>query len=338
MKYTLRVTLSCMFILIATTISFAQKEKDDDDYLDNRDSTWGLDFNFKKLDQNAVKIKVLEAKLDKINRYNDSMLTIIRAKNIKERSDSLEALYDYLSKDTSTSYNAYSFFAGQYHSGLSGINQSLAASGWPKLKDVSYHFTNFLDFTWKRNRHINDVFIAVGNPVTATKGDVSITYSYSSLLNYTYGYCFLDSKRFQFFPFAGLGYQNSNLIFSNSSQQLFDLGKGLYDTLLKATAVNKRGVEYKFNRRDIVLSYGVEFDFHVIYSKRKTGFILGVRGGKTQILLGNGWQVDGRRYSQIKNINVRDYYFDVVLRIYGRGNGNRGKHYLKKGWWENKED
>jgi hypothetical protein len=307
---------------------------DDEDYLINRDSVWGFEFDFSELDPANVKLDILTKKLAKLKRYNDSLMTLIKKKNIKERSDSLEQLYHLMVADTSSGYNAYTFFAGQFHSNVTGLNKSLAALGWPKLNAMSFEYTNLFDFTWKRGRIIQDVFISQGAGRAVTKNEVEVSYKYKSLLNYNFGYAIIDSKRIQFYPFAGLSYQTSQLNFTNLSVQAFELGNGSFDSLIVAAKRNKDGVNYQFKKRELILNYGLELDVHVFYSKRKTGFILGVRSGGALPLIGGGWKLDGVKYSQYNSFIVRDYYFDIVLRIYTRLGDRKGKYYLKNVWWE----
>jgi hypothetical protein len=247
----------------------------------------------------------------------------------------LEELYDLLAGDSSSSYNAYSFFAGQYHTSVSGLNKGLSAQGFPHIEDNSYHLTNFLNFTWKRKHIMNEIFIANGVSRSVSKGDISVSYGYISPVNYNIGYCVIDKKRIQFFPYAGLLYQSSNLDFINNGLQPFDLGASNYDTLIKSTINKRRGVEYKFVKRELTLNYGCELDFHIVYSKRKTGFILGLRAGGGFPLLSSGWKLDGIKYTQFNDVKVRNYYFDVVLRVYNRRHAEGGKYYLRNNWWEN---
>lgn len=333
----IRYLFLLLIIVCSTSTLYAQSvvnRDDSDDYIENRDSTWGFDFDFSDLDFRKVKLDILEAKLAKIRAYNDSMMLVIKAKNIAQRSDSLEQLYDLLNGDISTSYNAYSLFFGQYHSNLGSLNKGLNVSNFPQLENTSYHFTNFFDFTWKRKRCLNELYMIYGIVKDVTMGNVSVSYNYWSPLNYTFGFAVIDSKRLQIFPFAGLSYQSSNIKFSNSFEQLFELGSASYDSLLSASNINRRGVDYQLKKRELVLNYGLEMDFHLIYSKRKTGVILGVRAGKLQPLLSGGWIFEGKRYSQLSDVTIRDYYIDAVIRIYTRRNGNRGKYNLRNNWWD----
>ncbi|MCC6372508.1 MAG: hypothetical protein IT236_16005, partial [Bacteroidia bacterium] len=168
---------------------------------------------------------------------------------------------------------------------------------------------------------------------TVSKGDISITYNYKSPINYNLGYCIIDEKRVQLFPYTGLQYQTSSFDLVNNSEQLFDLKNYKFDTLIKATSANKRGVEYNLKKRELILNYGLELDFHLIYSKRRTGFIIGLRGGGGLPLLSTGWALDGGRYSQFNDLKIKDYYFDVVLRVYLRRH-EQGPNSLQKNWWE----
>lgn len=307
---------------------------EDEDLVINRDSVWGFDFDFSELDPAKVRLNVLTYKLARLKHYNDSMMNLIRKRNIKERSDSLEQLYHLMVADTSSAYNAYSFYAGQYHSNVSGLNKSLASLGWPKIDAMSYHYTNLLDFTWKRGRLMQEVFLSQGAIRSVTKNEVDVSYRYKSPLNYNIGYAIVDVKRVQFYPFAGLSYQSSELNFANVGLTPFELGSYLYDSLITAAQRNKMGAHYEFRKRDLMLNYGAELDLHLFYSKRKTGFIIGLRAGGAMPLLSSGWKLEGTRYSQFNNFNIRDYYFDVVFRIYSRLGDRKGKYYLKNVWWE----
>jgi hypothetical protein len=336
MKHTRKIVLTFFLSAITCLGMYSQKnvDRDDEDYVENRYSTWGIEFDFSDLDPATVKINLLAAKLKRIKTYNDSVMNKLRLRNIKQRSDSLEQLYDLLAGDTTSSYNAYSFFAGQYHSTISALNKGLASLAWPKLPDMSYHITNFLDFTWKRRRIINDVFMSVGTAQSVSKGDISVSYTFKSPLNYNIGYCILDKKRVQFFPYIGLSYQSSELSFANTAVQPFDLKGSIYDTLVKAATVNKKGADYRFKKQDLIFNYGVELDLHVVYSKRGTGFIVGARAGGGVPFFSTGWRLDGSRYSQLNGVSIKDYYYDIVLRVYLRRNSQGGPYYLRNNWWE----
>lgn len=317
-------------LLQSLTLLKAQNIDENGEYF-NRDSIWGVEFDFEELDPKQVNVFRLENRLKRIRAYNDSVMNALRLKNIKWRSDSLMQLYDLLDTDTTSDYNAYSFFAGVYHSNVSGLNRTLVAAGWPKLNSLAAHYTNIVNYTWKRGRFINEVTIAAGAPVSVSKGDVTITYSYLSPLNYQMGYALLDKKRIQISPFAGLNYQRSDLTFSNSFFSSVEPSKSGYDSLLKAATNNKSGTEFNFRKRELMLDAGLEIDVHVIYSKRKTGFIIGARAGRAVSLLGGDWKLEGTNYPQI-GINIKDYHYELVLRVYSR-KGSVGRYDLRKTWW-----
>jgi hypothetical protein len=307
---------------------------DDEGYELNRDSVWGFDFDMSELDYNKVHMDVLIKKLARIKHYNDSMMRVIKNKNIKWRSDSLVQLYDLLNGDISTSYNGYSFFVGQYHSNLGDINSGLKLAAFPTFPEMSFHLTNFLNYTWKRKRFFNEVFMVDGLGKDISKGDINVSYKFKSPINYTFGYAILDSKRFQFFPFASLGLQFSSITVSNISEKIFELKAGMFDSVLIASTVYTKGVEYKLKKQELILNYGLEMNFHLFYSKREKGFILGIRAARAQPLLSTGWQLGGVRYAQFNKVQLKDYYVDVVARFYLRLNGKRGTFDQKKNWWD----
>lgn len=308
------------------------EKTDYEDMVVNRDSIWGIEFDFSELDPAKVNVKALRAKLARLKAYNDSMMLAVRARNIKERSDSLEQLYEIVASDTSSSYLAYSFFGGQYHSTFNNLNNALSSAGMPRLNRNGYHFTSLLDITWKNKRHMNDFYISNGSQQSATKADVSVNYSFLNIFNYRYGYCIVDRHRFCLFPLAGLHFQFSQLNFVNTSVPIRDFNESIYDTLLYAVSVNKKGIEYNFRRRDLSLSLGLETDVHLIYSKRKNGLILGLRATQMVPLASTGWVLDGKSYSQLRGVNINDYHFDIVLRVYTRMNP-KGDRYLRNNWW-----
>ncbi len=326
-----------LFLCLALLIGFSNliaQDYDADDVEIDRDSVWGLNFDLSELDYSKVKMDILTKKLKIIKQYNDSILRMVKNKNIKWRSDSLIQLYDYLNGDISTSYNAYSFFAGKYHSNLSGLNKGLKISSFPELEANSLHLTNFLDYTWKRKRIIQDVYISDGVGKEVSRNDVTVSYKFFSPINYCFGFAIIDSKRIQFFPFASFGFQTSTIKFSNASEDLFKLGGGLFDSLLRSTFVNKRGVDYTVRKRELVLNCGAEIDFHLFYSKREKGFIIGLRAAQAIPIIGSGWRFNGTRYAQFSDVTLKDYYLDVVLRIYYRCKGKRGTFDMKNNWWE----
>lgn len=307
---------------------------DDEGYELSRDSVWGFDFDMSELDYNKVHMDVLIKKLTRIKHYNDSMMRVIKNKNIKWRSDSLVQLYDLLNGDITTSYNGYSFFVGQYHSNLSDINAGLKLSGFPTFPEMNFHLTNFLNYTWKRKRFFNEVFMVDGLGRDISKGDINVSYKFKSPFNYTFGYAIIDSKRFQFFPFASLGLQFSTITISNISEKIFDLYGGMFDSIIRTSINYSRGVEYKLKKIEFVLNYGLEMNYHLFYSKREKGFILGVRAARALPIIGTGWQFEGERRAQFNKVQLNEYYIDVVARFYLRLNGKRGTFDQKKNWWD----
>lgn len=330
MKHTGKRVLRGCLLTVALLLALCGKAQED--YEVNRDSIWDIEFDFSELEVEKVNLFRLENKLRRIKAYNDSVMAQLRAKNIRERSDSLLQLYEYLSADSSNDYNAYTFTAGQYHSNVSGFNRTLGNLGWAKLSGLAAQYTNIVDYTWKRGRLVHQVAIIAGAPVSVSKNDVTITYSFLSPLNYWFGYSLIDKRRIQFFPFAGLSYQRSELNFSNSYFYPFEPAKSNYDSLIKAAVNNRRGAEFNFRKRELVLDAGAELDVHVIYSWRKTGFIVGLRAGKVIPLLGGNWKLEGSRYPQI-GVNLRDYHYELVLRIYSRRENN-SRFDLRRNWWE----
>lgn len=327
----IKLVLFPIMLLCCSSLS----AQNDDDYEPNRDSVWGFEFDMSELDYRTVKMDQLVKKLSRIKQYNDSMMRVVKMKNIKLRSDSLMQLYDLLNGDVSTSYNAYSFFAGQYHSDVRALNSTLKIAGFPKFRDMGFHLTNFFDYTWKRKRIIQDLFISDGMAQEVSLGNIGISYKFRSPVNYSFGFCVIDNKRIQFFPFACLSWQTSLIRLTNTNEDLFEIGKNGIDTIIYHTINNTRGVEYEIKRHDLVLNYGAELDFHLFYSKRERGVIVGVRGAGAQSLLTTGWQFQGKRNSQLAKVNLKDYYFDLVVRIYFRREGKRGTYNLMNNWWEN---
>ena len=318
---------SAWFCFFAFAMTFAARAQQDsslsypEPFLDEdkayRDSTFGLPFSFSEKDVIGVDVLRLRARLDSISRYNDSLLRIIKRANIAIRSDSLASLYNYIQKDRSKNYNSWNFSVAQNHATGGSLDDLLEKYGLPDFQKVSYDFSALLSFSWKRRRYVHELFMVIGVGRNNRNDKADFFYNAHRPINYSFGYSVLNTRLLDIFPFAGLSYQSSQLYFNDRTVDGFS-PQASADSSLNRLFLSRNGSDFRIKNNQIVLDYGAEIDFHVVYSRAKTGMILGMRAGRTLPLVSSGWRSGDFRYSQLRDVRLKEYYFSFVIKIYWR--------------------
>lgn len=179
------------------------------------------------------------------------------------KMDSLEAVYEHIFKDT-VSYSAFTLVYGQVLGDMDGLNNELTAAGFPSMNNNFHTFGYF--FSFKRGRWLHEPLFLLSAP-NSSKADAYEVSVSGGHLSYALGYDILPLERLQLYPMAGLGLQFTTL-------NLDRISTSGAQTLPEALA----SLDYAyFTKTELSAFAGAQLDYHLLYSKRKGGIILGLR-------------------------------------------------------------
>ena len=306
-----------MLFCLMGIVSTAQVDEYDAEMKAYRDSTWRMDFHFTEKNTGSVNESIVLQRLDSIKRFNDSLLAFLLKENIRLRSDSLMALYNYLQKDRSRSYNSWNWFVTRNLSDPGSLAPLLEKYGYPAWRTDHYDVSFFLNFTWKRRFFVHDVFFALPFGREQQNDSLSISYNTWRPLHYSFGLSVLNSKYVDIFPFGALSLQMSDLTFKPRLQSDPAPLTKLEEMLPQ---IKNYGVSpsLTLDRTDVLFDYGAEIDFHVAYSPAKAGLILGIRAGRCLSLTDGSWHKGSTAITGLDDVILRDSYVSLILKIYWR--------------------
>lgn len=313
-----------VFFLVLSFTSFSQIDTVSHMgvYAGAEDDWMYREFNFDSLDLSKVNREELVKKLDKIKAFNDSIYFIQLKRNMDVSSDSLAELYHLISRKASKNYHGFGFAANQGRGYLSRLNDRIKAYGGTGLDEVSYGFTVF-NLNWKRGRRVHEFsFLSVQQIRGTNNKGVKIDYNSYSPVAYRFGFSLINARWLDVFPFGALRYEGTNISFRNDAELAVPNSAGAYDTLIKYSSSYNSSRDFELKKKSLILDYGLEMDFHLVYSKYGTGLILALRAAKTQSLISGRWTMGKDNYS-VPDIIAREYIFEIALKIYFRNDSGR---------------
>lgn len=258
-------------------------------------------YNFHNPKTGKVAVDSIIGKLKKERAYQDSIY-------YTRKIDSLELLFNHINTDT-IGYNALTLSLEYVSAEYDKLLDDLLANGF---SDVGSGATAFgYGFTLKRKRFIHEYTfnIIFGHKMKSDNKNEEVNVTGLNLLNYVFGFDVLNAKRVNLFPFIGINHQFTTLQYkknytSGSYTSLFDIGNDAADIDIEKSSLR--------------FTLGAEFDYHVSFSERQGGIILGVRYGINNTLTEGPYKVDHKKVDYDPEISLRDTYVTFLLKIYGR--------------------
>lgn len=243
-----------------------------------------------------------EELLEKIRAEREYLDSVYYARKL----DSLERLYAYNITDTS-SYLAFLLHFEHVPGEYNKLLTELLANGF----DTSEGASAFgYGFTFKKRRFIHelDFNLIWGDKMKSHDGEtVQIT---GTNIIYLLGFDLLNTTHFSLFPFVNLHYQGVSLEYIRNPQT----GQS-FNNFLDVPA----GINHIDLRKDALrIGFGGEIDYYFTQSNRGGGIILGFRYGVNKTLTEGKYKSDKKAINYDPEITLRDSYFSIVLRLYGR--------------------
>lgn len=270
-----------------------------------------INYDLTNIKLDSINKNDLVAKLNRIREINDSI-------NIDLNTDSLYFLYSKLSRVTTKDYSSWYFGIGPSYADLSALNDGLRANNLSPLSETAIGVTYLISFAFQRNRFVHDISMGFAFGSKSNSDGISVDYNLIDLLSYKFGYAIINEKRFNMFPYFGLNPQISTLSFANNNHPKLDESTSSYKDLI-GFVVNNPGIgEHYFNRFEFTTDIGLQADYHIKYSKRAGGIMLGLRAGKTFPMIDFSWMNDGKKYENLEEINLRDSYLYFIIKFYWR--------------------
>lgn len=275
----------------------------------SQDNPFAKKYSEKELNQ--VNRDDLQKKLEEIRIINDSINKILE-------TDSLLDLYRRASRDTSKAYTSWYLALGPSFGDFGGLNNELNRAGLPELNETSFGFTYILSFAFMKRRFFHDFALGITLGGSNDKDSISLSYNTIDIVNYKLGYSVINAKRFALIPYVGLDLQHSSIYIENERINLPSQQIDNYPDLF-ATSVNSNPESItELSKTEFMFHYGMEIDYHVKYSKFEEGVILGLRAGGMQPIFDSNWRIDGEKYKQLPDLNLKDTYVQFVLKFYWR--------------------
>ena len=217
------------------------------------------EYDFSTVDIEKIETDLVRKQLDSIYRTSGM--------------DSLAQLLDFKRSET-YSEKYVSFFIGYQstRASLNSLNSGLAAFGFDKLSE------NFGGVPWgfdvRGKRFLFTYWFAPGIKNQASDGDYTVEVKGTNF-QLGLGYDILNLKRLQLYPQVAFGLQDFDI--EVKINRAPDYIRTVNDLILNAA-----GTSLKKNSFD--MSYGLELDYHLLYSKSKGGIIVGLRYGRVVTL------------------------------------------------------
>lgn len=232
------------------------------------------------------------------------------SKAYKQTMDSLEktALFtNYLQfQKRNNNYQGQTFFINVLHSNYNQFNNSIALSGFDKLKPISYGFG--FGYSGKFKHIISDFAILAAFQNTSKRGDENISSSLFNIL-FDMGYDVVHSNNVSVYPYAGLSARFSILSYANKGT-INPSYSNISDLLLNSENVNAVSIRLGYQA-------GVGMDVAVAHKKDgKRSLLLFVKAGVNQPFSKDKFKIQNVTYNP--EINKGDWMLSVGIKFVNR--------------------
>lgn len=257
-------------------------------------------FDFSHVNEREIDMQQLRDVVIREHQYLDSIYQARKA-------DSLELLYRHLITSTS-SYNSFTLSSEYVSTEYNGLAEELAVNGFDPMPENLFSWG--YGFTFKRNRFLHEYMLNIFIGRTSSLNDQTVKVTGGNLLNYTFGYDILNQRRFQFYPFLGISQQFTEIEVTNESDATASTD-GLFNLAQETNEFSVTSDSWK-------IAAGFEFDYHLKYSARTSGIIIGYRYGITSTFAEGKYKTNGTTLDYDPDVQLRHWYSAIVVKIYGR--------------------
>ena len=268
-------------------------------------------YNFSKVDLDQVDQSALEEGLKAIKAYNDSINGLFQA-------DSIYQLYLKVNRVATKDYSSWYLGMGPSFGDLSALNRGLRANNLNEINETAFGITYVLSFSYQRNRFMHDFTMGFTFGTASEKDGIKIDYDIIDFFSYKFGYAVVNEKRFGVFPFVGINPQLSNLTVENNNFPDPQDTLSSFGDLIGFIANNPGKNQLYLSRFQFTGEVGIQADYHVKYSKRAGGLILGLRAGQILPGIDFSWRSEGTKYDELEDIQLRDSYVYFIVKFYWR--------------------
>jgi hypothetical protein len=252
------------------------------------------------------------------NTYDFSTVDLekINADAVREQIDSMyrtsgmDSLSQLLSLAHSVTYNEkyVSFIIGYQSSraSLNSLNSGLAALGLNKLSE------NVGGVPWgfdvRGRRLLFTYWFAPGIKNRVSNNDYAIEVEGMSF-QLGIGYDILNFKRVQLYPQLAFGYQSFDIEVHRKN--------AVNDVItVNDLVLNPAGTSMTKNSFD--MTYGLELDYHLLYSKANGGIILGLRYGRVVTLAEGPFKINKTKTKFESSDSINESFLAIVVKFYGK--------------------
>lgn len=247
-------------------------------------------YDFNAINPESVDLKKLERSIDSLR-----MISSL---------DSLESLRGFVKRRTFTPKYT-SFFVGLETSvaSLATINSELSGVG---LNNMSENFTSLIfGFDVRGKRWLLGYQLTSAGKHSVSNNEWQITVRTGGA-NFDIGYDIVNRPRLQVYPQAGFGLSDYNIrIHQRASRNISDFAE-LLD--------NPAGTELR--RTSFLFTYGIQAEYHLMYSTSSGGIILAFRYGLASDLFDGRFRINREKSAYSSSDRVRESFAQLVLKFY----------------------
>lgn len=277
----MRIILLTLVLLPAALTTFAQHREP------------GKTYDFSSVDPQKISKETIYKEMDSIR--------------MASGYDSLMELASYIRSREST--QDYVAFVIGYHSqqaSLDNFQDGLRSSGFTTISETFGGVPVALEV--RGGRFLFTYLATIGIKNRASNSEYTLDVKgFNAHLGV--GYDILNTKRFQFYPQLALGIQGFDIDLKKKSAAS-DI-KNINELLSNPSGT-------ALSRNSFNLTYGLELDYHLLYSPNGVGIILGAQYARTATIAEGNFRINGNRSAFESNDRMNQSFFAVVLKFYGR--------------------
>jgi len=208
---------------------------------------------------------------------------------------------------SSDSYHGFILSTHVAKANFNRLNEDLHANGFPSISKPMWMIG--YGFSFKKNRRIFDLnVVGFGLPVTSSKDGETLSVSFTSFLEFIWGYDVLKSNRVNLYPYAGVGLRNTTLKYE-TPVQANAAPTGIFDVVQ-----NNRSFREFVN--EIGYQAGLGFEYVVSGSKKPGGIILFLKGGLQRAFKSKPIKIEGRAFDL--RLEPGSMIFEAGFKFFGR--------------------
>jgi hypothetical protein len=219
--------------------------------------------------------------------------------------DSLLQLHSQIRSATYTRrYMAFNIGYQASFASLSNLNIGLKPFGFNEISETFSGVPWGVDLRGKRV--LFSYLLIPGIKNSAQNSDYKIELR-SISMELAVGYDILNLKRLHFYPQLSLGFQDLDIEM---------IRKSATTDIINESEMVMQPAGTRLEKRSLMLSYGGELDYHLLYTPAGGGIILGLRYGLTSILSNGKFKINEKPSAYSSSDKICESFFSAVIKIY----------------------